>query len=284
MKRFITLLLALLLLLSACGTREEVSKPSTTSEPASMPSSSEPSSASEAAVPDPPESQTSSEEPEPEPALEPVPAPSPDPDPSQSSSGSELILPPAVPHGAELENVDFSAMDKAQLIDLLQPVLDRARFFCKFGMSGEIDYDLGVNIDFSAEATIHRPHPTTGIERPLQPCLNLPYKTIDELKQDMCTVFTPNIPEEVEYLRYIFQNMDDYDGRLYVYGGGGYSKERFWELDQMEIVSAEKTKLTISAPVMEWGPSQETAVARLNFEIVDGYIIMDESYFARIGS
>lgn len=212
------------------------------------------------------------------------PDPTPDPEPSQSSAGSELIQPPAVPHGAELADLDFSAMDKAELIDLLQPVLDRARFFCKFGMSGEIDYDLGVTIDFNTEAAIHRPHPTTGIERGLHPCLNLPYRTIDELKQDMCTVFTPNILEEPGYLWYIFQNIDDYDGRLYVYGGGGYSKERFWELDQMEIVSAEKSKLTISAPVMEWGPSQEKAVARLNFGIVDGYIIMDESYFARIGS
>lgn len=203
----------------------------------------------------------------------------PDPEPQPSPSESEMVEPPAVPHGAELDGVDFSAMGKDELIAMLQPVLDKAGFFCKLGWMDGLDRALGVEVDFSPEEALEIPYQDLGFNRNFYPCLNLPYRTIEELRRDIGTVFAPDVLEN--RLQIVFENYIDHEGRLYVYGGDGYSVQRNWKLDEMAVVAAGENKITISAPVSVWGPSSdEFFTASLNFEIVDGYIIMDSSYFA----
>lgn len=287
MKRYIAVLLSILLL-TACGAGGQ-----SPASPGSVPeSSAEPSSSSsvetepvetgpspeeaEPEVPDPPESPNPESSAPEAPAVEP---PVPDGRPSGPNLSEDgLILPPPVPHGLALEGLGFSRLDKTGIVSLLEPVLERAQFFCRFGCKGEFDDKLGIEIDFSPEATIQRPYRIWD-EMPFYPCLNLSYQTVEELKQDMCTVFTPDILES--NLAYVFDGLIDFEGKIYCVGGAsGYTREHYWELDKMEIVSAGETNLTISAPVSAWGPSGEVFTAQLNLEIVDGYIIMDSSYFA----
>lgn len=264
MKRLFVLVLSLIFVLSfaACDTggqapaREPESAPPPASEPA--PSSSEPAS------------------------VESGPDPVPEPETQPAHSELQIIQSPDVPHGAELDGVDFSAMDREELTALLQPVLDRAAFFCQFG---RIWYPETTNLitDENREAAILRPY--EGMDLDYHPFLNLPYRTAEELRQDMATVFTPeNFDGD---LKFVFDGMTDHEGRLYYVGIiNGYLPERQWELDELEIVSAEKTKLTISAPVswpatpaLTWGDAQRFT-APLRFEITGGYIIVDSSYFA----
>ena len=196
-----------------------------------------------------------------------------DPDPAWTKGP----LPPPVPHGEELADLDFSAMDKEGLTALLQPVLDKAAFFCGFGLVAGVDI-IGVELDRSPEAAIRRP--VLDTEDDFYPCLNLPYKTVEEFKQDMLTVFTPDILEAQGPLGYLFHYMTDYDGKLYIAGGvDGFSDAHDWELEKMEIVSAEKNKLILSMPV-SWGHHMEEPItAPMNIQIKDGYIILDSSYF-----
>lgn len=171
--------------------------------------------------------------------------------------------------------MDFSVMDKDELIALLQPVLDKAAFFCGFGLVDSVDI-IGVERDKSPEAAIRRP--VLDTEDDFYPCVNLPYRTVEEFKEDMLTVFTP---EAQGPLGYLFHYITDYDGRLYIAGGAdGFSSAHSWELDKMEIVTAEKSKLTISAPVTSGHHMEAPIIAPLNFELKDGYIVMDSSYFA----
>lgn len=287
MRRCIAVLLSMLLL-TACGAGgqapaslgsvpESSTEPSSSSSVETEPVETEPSpEEAEPEIPNPPESPDPESSAPEAPAVEP-PVPEGRPSgPNLSEDG--LILPPQVPHGIALDGLGFSRLDKTGIVSLLEPVLERAQFFCRFGCKGEFDDKLGIEMDFSPEATIQRPYRTWD-EMPFYPCLNLSYQTVEELKQDMCTVFTPDILEN--NLAYVFDGLIDFEGKIYCVGGSsGYTREHYWELDKMEIVSAEETKLTISAPVSAWGPSGEVFTAQLNFEMVDGYIIMDSSYFA----
>lgn len=280
MKRLIPIFLSLLLLVG-CDTGGQASTsdpkpesiPSSVSEPAPEVSSSEPSFIeSKPEESSAPESPASSKEAEPEP----------DPEPESQPSASELknIQPPPVSHGAELEDVDFSTMSKDELVALLQPILDRARYFCRFALMGDME---NVEADYSSDAAILQPFRNEE-EHIFYPFLNLPYKTVDELKEDMCTVFTPdNMEGDSVLARYVFgEGLTDHDGKLYFASGvdGINAGERRWELDGLKVVSAERAQLTISAPV-SWGPMTETITAPLNFEVRDGYIVMDSSYFAK---
>lgn len=197
---------------------------------------------------------------------------------SSAPAWTEGPLPPSVPHGEELDGLDFSAMDKEELIDLLQPVLDRAAFFCKFGFITDVQF-FGIELDTSPEAAIRRPF--DGGEATFYPCVSLPYRTVEELRQDMLTVFTPDILETQHLLGNLFSFMTDYDGRIYIVDGvSGFSQAHDWELEELEIVSAEKNKLTISVPVTSGHHMEAPIIAPLNFEVKDGYIVMDSSYFA----
>lgn len=275
MKNLTAILLALCLLPALCAGCAEKSASSDAPKESSSSSfrSDLLSSAPEASAPeseaegsDPPESPASGED------------LAPDPEPQPSPSESEMVEPPAVPHGADLDGVDFSVMDKDELVELLQPVLDRAGFFCKLGWMDRLDSELGIKVDFSPEEAIEVPVQGFDFNKSLYPCLNLPYQTVEELRQDIGTVFTPDVSEE--HLQIIFNHYIDHEGRLYV-EGGGYSVHRNWKLDEMAVVAAGENKLTISAPVSVWGPSSdEFFTASLSFEIIDGYIIMDSSYFA----
>lgn len=274
MKKFTAVLLFLCLLTCLCaGCAEKSASSDAPKESSSLSSQSDPlSSVPEASAPesegsDPPESPASSED------------LAPDPEPQPSPSGSEVIQPPAVPHGAELEGVDFSTMGKDELIALLQPVMDKAGFFCKLGWMDGLDRALGVEVDFSPEEALEIPYQDLGFNRKFYPCLNLPYQTIEELRRDIGTVFAPDVLEN--RLQIVFDNYIDHEGRLYVYGGDGYSVHRNWKLNEMSVVTAGKNTLTISAPVSISGPSaDEFFTALLNFEVKDGYIVMDSSYFA----
>lgn len=264
MKKLTAILLALCLLLCLCAGCADRSP----SDDPSRESSSSLSSQREEPESDTPDLSTSapkasSSESEESPAPE---SPAEDPPASQPSAGS---------NDTEL---DFSTMDKEELIALLQPVLDRARYFCRFALMGDME---NIEVDYDPDAAIKRPF-RNDEEYVFYPFLNLPYGTVEELKEDMCTVFTPDNMEGDSILaRYVFGHLADHDGKLYFASGLGYlnAAERRWELDGLEIVSAEKTRLTITAPV-SWGPMTETITAPLNFEIKDGYIVMDSSYFA----
>lgn len=296
MKRFFALVVCLMLVLSlvACSAGGESSTPGSGSEiqppaPSESTPAPEPSSSSseeppqeEPPAPESPGEDPASPEPSESPAVEPPVPERPFSGPMVSEDG--LILPPQVPHGIALEGIKFSGLDKTGIVSLLEPVMERAQFFCRFGCKGDFDDKLGIEMDYSPEAAIHRPYRIWD-EHTYYPCRNLSYQTVEELKQDMCTVFTPDVLEDISYLAYVFDGLTDYDGRIYCVGDvSGYTKERYWELDKMEIVTAGETKLTISAPVSAWGPSGEVFTAQLNFEIKDGYIIMDRSYFATSNS
>ncbi len=194
------------------------------------------------------------------------------------SSNMPIAEAPPVLYGAQLEGLDFSVMGKEDLAILLQPVLDRAKYFCRFGLIGELD---NVEIDYNIDTAIRRPYRKQS-EHIYYPYLNLPYRTVEELKQDMCTVFTStNLDGD---LAFIFDGMIDFDGRIYFPSGvSGYSVDRRWEVESMEIVNAEKENLSVIMSV-SFGSSKETFLAPLNFELVDGYIVMDESYFAKSDS
>lgn len=206
------------------------------------------------------------------------------PDPEPEPSQLEIIQPPAVPHGEELAGVDFSAMDKSELTTLLQPVLDRAAFFCQFG---RVWYPHTTNLitDEDFAASILWPYDRMDLD--YHPFLNLPYQTVEELWQDMGTVFTPdNFDQD---LKFIFEGLTDYEGRLFYVGViNGYLFDRKWELDKMEIEKAERDKLTVSMPVSwpatpasTWGDAQGPFAAPLRFEMADGYILVDSSYFVK---
>lgn len=198
------------------------------------------------------------------------------PSENQPAPTGKILQPPPVPSGEALEGLDFSAMEKEELIVLLRPVLERARYFCRFatyiGMEGiEIDYDL--------DAAILRPF-RNDEEYYFHPYTNLPYHTIEDLKEDMCTVFTPDNLEDGVLLHYVLEHLTDDGERIYFASGfgEGLTMERRWELDGLEIVSAGETELTISVPVT-WGPYENTVMAPLHFEVASGYIVMDSSYF-----
>lgn len=288
MKKFTAVLLALCLLLCLCAgcarrsSSDGPSRESSSSSQREKPESSRSDLPSSAPVTSSPE-----EGPEPEgspapedPGEEPPASESPAPDASVSQpspSGSGTLQPPAVPHGAELAELDFSVMDKEELTALLQPVLNRARYFCRFALMGDME---NIQVDYDPDAAIKRPF-RNDEEYLFYPFLNLPYGTVEELKEATCTVFTPdNLEGESVLARYVFRYLTDHDGRLYFASGDHINgAERRWVLDGLEIVSAEKSRLTITAPV-SWGPSEESFTAPLNFEVRDGYIVMDGSYFA----
>lgn len=199
------------------------------------------------------------------------------PSENQPAPTGEILQPPPVPFGDELEGLDFSAMEKEELIVLLQPVLERAHYFCRFATYIGME---GIEFDTSLEGAILRPFRNYE-EYYFHPYTNLPYHTIEELKEDMCTVFTPdNVEEETTLGSYVFGHLVDDGERIYFASGfgEGFTMERRWELDGLEVVTAEKTSLTISAPV-SWGPDENTVMAPLHFEVADGYIVMDSSYF-----
>lgn len=189
-------------------------------------------------------------------------------------SNNPIIEAPSIPSSSQLESLDFSVMSKEDLVVLLQPILDKAKYFCRFGLVGELD---DVEISYNPETAIQRPYRNNSTHT-FYPYLNLPYHTVEDLKHDMCTVFTPDNLDG--NLSYIFNNMIDFDGKIYFPSDvSGYSVDRRWELENMEIIHAEKTKLALSMPV-SYGPSDETIFAPLNFELIDGHIVMDKSYFA----
>lgn len=198
-----------------------------------------------------------------------------------------MILPPPVPHGLALDGIDFSKLDKIGIISLLRPVLERAEFFCQFG---RVWYPATTDLitDENREAAILWPY--DGMDLDYHPFLNLSYRTVGELRQDMLTVFTP---ENFDLdLKFIFEGLTDHQGRLYYVGIiNGFLPQRKWEPEKLEIVSAEKDKLTVTVPVSwpatpadTWGPAQEPFAATLTFEIRDGYIVVDNSYFAKDAS
>lgn len=198
-----------------------------------------------------------------------------------------LILPPPVPHGLELDGIDFSTLDKTGIVSLLRPVLERAEFFCQFG---RVWYPATTDLvtDENREAAILWPY--DGMDLDYHPFLNLSYRTVGELRQDFLTVFTP---ENFDLdLKFIFEGLTDYQGRLYYVGIiNGFLPQRKWEPEKLEIVSAEKDKVTVTMPVSwpatpsdTWGPAQEPFAATLTFEMRDGYILVDNSYFAKADS
>ncbi len=172
------------------------------------------------------------------------------------------------------ENLNFTEVGTEDMKILLKPILERAAYFCDYGRVGDIK---GVEMDFSESATIRRPY-RNDQSHIYYPYTNLPYQTVDELKQDMCTVFTPDVLEG--QLSYIFSSLADDNGRLYFASGiDGYSKETFWNLETLEILKTEPTQATVSMSV--WEPREDiTFVASLNLKLENGYVLMDESYFA----
>lgn len=279
MKKILCIALALALLaLAGCG-----SKPTSQPEPAPE-SSSQPAPESKAVPPSTPE-------PEPEPESEPEPepqsseAPAPEDEVSQDPAGEEgdeeeeeeenevdELGAPAVPHGEELAGLDLSAMTAAQIKPMLDKVLARADYFCQYGRTGEFDE---AGMDTRKESAIQRPYRDYD-SWTFYPYTNLPYHTVDELKEGMQTAFLWDVLNTD--LHYLFESMTDDGERLYFADGvTGYSKTHHWDTANMTVVEASAGKVTLEMPVT-W--RDDTFTADLNLELVDGYLVLDSTYFA----
>ena len=297
MKKILCIALALALLaLAGCG-----SKP--TSQPEPAPESSSQTAPESKAVP------PSTPEPEPEPGPEPEPEPEPGPEsePGPVPQSSEAPAPedeavpqdpageegdeeedgedeeeeenevdelgaPAVPHGEELAGLDLSAMTAAQIKPMLDKVLARADYFCQYGRTGEFDE---AGMDTRKESAIQRPYRDHS-SWTFYPYTNLPYHTVDELKEGMQTAFLWDVLNTD--LHYLFESMTDDGERLYFADGvTGYSKSHHWDTANMTVVEASAGKVTLEMPVT-W--RDDTFTADLNLELVDGYLVLDSTYFA----
>lgn len=291
MKKFLCFVLTLALVLaslSGCGGKDD---PQPESESSSQPESSQ--AAPEPIMPEPimpvPE-----QDPEPEPEDDPEPeedeTPAEDEEDEDEEDGEEgeededdeeddeddngldEMGAPAVPHGEDIEWLDFTTVTEAELKPLLDKVLARAEYFCRYGLNNRF---TEAGIDRSPEAAIVRPYRLND-KWTYYPYTNLPYHTMEELEEAMLTVFTLEVITSNMYN--VFDSMVDDGERLYYADEVfGFSKARGWDTSGMEIRDANEKRLTLWMPT-HWG--KDDFNAELTLQIVDGYLVLDNSYFA----
>lgn len=292
MKKFLCFVLTLALVLSAlagCGGKDD---PQPQSESSSQPESSQ--AAPEPIMPEPimpvPEQDA-----EPEPEDDPEPEEDEEPaedeedeegedeeadeedeedeeDEDGDNDGLDELGTPAVPHGEDIAWLDFTTVTEEELKPLLDKVLARAEYFCRYGLTSRF---TEAGIDKSPEAAIVRPY-RLHEKWTYYPYTKLPYHTVEELEEAMLSVFTWEVVTSDMY--HVLDSMTDDGERLYFADEVfGYSKARGWDTSRMEIRDANKKKLTLWMPT-HWG--NDDFDAELTLQIVDGYLVLDNSYFA----
>lgn len=295
MKKFLCVVLTLTLALSAlagCGGKDD---PQSGSESSSQPESSQ--AAPERIAPEPiaPEPIMPVPEQDPEPEPEDDPEPEEDEEPAEDEEdedgedeegdeedeedeedgeddGLDELGIPAVPHGEDIEWLDFTTVTEEELKPLLDKVLARAEYFCRYGLNGKF---TEAGPDKSKAAAIERPYRNND-NWIYHPYTNLPYNTVDELQEAMTSVFTwEAVTSEMHYA--IETKVDDEERIYYADEVVGFSKARDWDTSRMKIRSASEKRLTLRMPT-HWGKNDFDA--DLTLQIVDGYLVVDNSYFA----
>lgn len=289
MKKFLSVVLTLALILAALAGCQSKAEPKPESESSSQPESSS-QAAPEPIAPEPimpvPQEAAEPEEDEPEPEDDPAPGEDEDEqdEDGEDAEGDEEdeedeedgdvdeMGAPAVPHGEELDWLDFTTVTVEELKPLLDKALARAEYFCQYGRTNRF---TEAGIDKSPSAAIKRPYRDYA-SWTYYPYTNLPYHTVDELKEAMTTVFTWDVISSD--LHYVFEAMTDDGERLYFADEVlGYPKTRIWDTSKMEIRDATEKKLTLFMPVDWWGRDFD---AEMVLQIRGGYLVFDPTYFA----
>lgn len=295
MKKFLCVFLSLALVLAAtagCDRKYDPQMKAETSD--SSQSESEPSSQStpEPIIPEPimpvPSSQ-SDPEPEPEPENDPAPEEDEESDEDEDNEDGEDeedeegdeedeegegegFLPPEVPHGEDLAWLDLTKVTVSELKPVLDQVLDRANYFCKYGLTGRF---TEAGIDARKEVAIKRTYRGEA-NWTFYPYTNLPYHTLDELQEGLLTSFTWSVISADMY--YLFEIMVD-DGEQLYYADGvvGLSKVRDWDTSEMTIKEATSRRIVLHMPTAWNGYDFD---ADLTLQLQDGYLVLDANYFA----
>lgn len=199
-------------------------------------------------------------------------------------ASSESQEPPQVedvppPEPLEFEGLDFTAMTEEELKEALKKVLDAAADFCNYGLA----------------AGYERMNPNVKVGEPVKinndtwwPIYGFPYKTLDDLKQAMLTVFTTDVVEDRLFL--IFPYVTDrgyqggrffeYEGKIYT-RGDGYTLAREWDVDHMEIQSIAPDELTVEMPVVfNTYYKPVTGTETLTFHYDGLHILVGQDYFS----
>lgn len=291
MKKFLSVVLTLALVLAALAGCQSKADPQPESESSSgsQPESSQ--AAPEPILPEPimpvPQADPEPEEDEPEPEEDPAPEEDEETDGDQEDEEDEdaegdeedeedsevdEMGAPAVPHGEELDWLDFTTVTVEELKPLLDQVLVRAEYFCQYGRTGRF---TEAGPDKRPEVAIKRPYRDYN-SWTYYPYTNLPYHTVEELRDGMATVFTWDaINTEMHY---VFESMTDDGERLYYADDVlGYAKTRIWDTSNMVIRDATEKKLTLWMPTDWWGRKFD---AEMKLQKRDGYLVFDSSYFA----
>lgn len=296
MKKILSVVLTLALILASLGGCQSKADPKSESESSSQPESSS-QGTPEPIAPEPimpvPKDATEPEEDEPEPEDDPAPEEDEatdedeqdaededdedaegDEEDEEDEEDSEVdeMGAPAVPHGEELDWLDFTTVTVGELKPLLDKVLVRAEYFCQYGRAGRF---TEAGIDRSPSAAIKRPY-RDYTSWTYYPYTNLPYHTVEELRDAMATVFTWDAINTD--LHYVFESMTDDGERLYFADDVlGYPKTRIWDTDNMVIQEATEKKLTLFMPTDWWGRKFD---AEMVLQIRSGYLVFDSTYFA----
>ncbi len=179
---------------------------------------------------------------------------------------------PKVPSIDKIESLDFTKMTFEEQKAVIKSVLERAAMFCGYGETD--DY------------TDYFPSPSEIIKRPFHTWKDCeyypsyyPYSCINEMKLDMYTVFKPSMGIPERELSCIFDNLVDYNDRIYVYPGtSGLNKRGRWDAERMEVLEVTPEKITVSMPTA-YGAEYEEHIEPLTFEYYNGYVVVGYDYW-----
>ncbi len=188
-------------------------------------------------------------------------------------SGCSRGLPlgePDKPSAAESEQqeeaFDFTAMSFEEQKAIVKETLDKATAFCDYR-------DIGKHKNESEMAVLTN---SKG-EKEKFYLTDYPYHSVEEMRQDMLTVFSS--PEVLDdRFSYLFEGAADYNNQIYAVGGAP-SQARTWDCEKMEITKITPWTITASMPVKgQWG---DESVSSVTVEYLDGNVVVGEDYFAK---
>ena len=202
------------------------------------------------------------------------------------SASSESQEPPQAedvppPEPLEFECLDFTAMTEDELKETLGKVLDAAADFCNYGLAAGYER-VNPNVKVGEQVRLELDNTMW------QPIYGLPYKTMDDLKQAMLTVFTPDVVEDRLFLIFPYVNdhghqggrFVEYEGQIYT-RGDGYTLAREWDVDHMEIQSIAPDELTAVMPVLfNTYYEQVKGTEALTFHYDGLHILVGQDYFS----
>lgn len=189
------------------------------------------------------------------------------PDPGKKFIEKTTPLPPP---RVKIENLDFTTMSVDDLKPILQQVLDRAVYFCKIAYLSEF-------IPYTRTDKIVRSFRDEQWD--FYPCMDFPYTSVEELKQDVLTVFTPDTLENESALIHVFDSLTDYNGKIYMPADlFGQAYFAVWDVENMEIIEVTPTRLLVSMPVT---CMEGSFISSLAFQYEDGNILIGRDFFAR---